>query len=208
MDVGGALRDAREQRGLSLDQLARVTKIRVTTLQAIETNRREKLPEVIYLRGFVRAYAREVGLDPADTVTEYLDQFEPVADIVEPAGSGTVATNREHTRGARDATDLRETKRRVTRVQWVGLAILVIGVAVYTIAQWPPRAPAPSAPPAKALEIARSASPGGSPTSAATVRVEATTMGSREPTVAGESRGPPAAPRSPRPRSVLAVGDG
>ncbi|MGH9382854.1 MAG: helix-turn-helix domain-containing protein [Vicinamibacterales bacterium] len=49
--AGAALRDAREQRGLSLDQLAQATKIRVTTLQAIETNRREKLPEAIFLRG-------------------------------------------------------------------------------------------------------------------------------------------------------------
>jgi cytoskeleton protein RodZ len=64
MDVGAVLRDAREQRGLSLDQLAQATKIRVTVLQAIETNRGEKLPEPIFLRGFVRAYAREVGLNP------------------------------------------------------------------------------------------------------------------------------------------------
>src|SRR5919106_3125843 len=68
MDVGGALRDAREQRGLSLDRLSQTTKISVTILRAIENNRIEKLPDGIFLRGFLRAYAREVGLNPEETV--------------------------------------------------------------------------------------------------------------------------------------------
>lgn len=188
MDVGGALRDARERRGLSLDQLARATKIRVTTLQAIETNRREKLPEAIFLRGFVRAYAREVGLNPEDTVRQYLGQFEPVAEIVERAGPGTVDARREQTRGTQGATDHDEAERRVTRVQWLGLVILVISVVAYYTIAWRP-APAPLSSPAGAIEIARSASPGGSPTAATAARVEAATTGSGELTVAGATEG-------------------
>src|SRR6266581_3782426 len=61
MDVGAALREAREQRGLSLNRLSQATKITVTSLQAIETNRRDMLPGGIFLRGFVRAYAREIA---------------------------------------------------------------------------------------------------------------------------------------------------
>src|SRR6266542_2788207 len=92
MDVGAALRDAREQRGLSLNRLSQATKITVTILQAIETNRRDMLPRGIFLRGFVRAYAREVGLNPEDTVRQYLDQFEPVTHVVESAKPGELGT--------------------------------------------------------------------------------------------------------------------
>lgn len=80
MDVGAALRDAREQRGLSLDQVAHATKITVTILRAIENNRIDKLPGGIFTRGFVKAYAREVGLDPAETATRYVSQFEVAAE--------------------------------------------------------------------------------------------------------------------------------
>jgi cytoskeletal protein RodZ len=77
MDVGAALRDAREQRRLSVDQLSRTTKISVATLRAIERNEIHKLPGGVFTRGFLRAYAHEVGLDVEDTVKGYLAQFEP-----------------------------------------------------------------------------------------------------------------------------------
>jgi cytoskeleton protein RodZ len=80
MDVGAALRDARERRGLSLDQLSHATKISVTMLGAIENNRIDTLLGGIFTRGFVKAYAREVGLNAADTVRRYASQFGELAD--------------------------------------------------------------------------------------------------------------------------------
>ncbi len=130
MDVGAALRDAREQRGLSLNRLSQATKITVTILQAIETNRRDMLPAGIFLRGFVRAYARDVGLNPEDTVRQYLDQFEPVTHVVESAKPGTGEVRAEHAPVVSGA-EHDEAERRVTRIQWIGLVILVIGVAAY-----------------------------------------------------------------------------
>jgi cytoskeleton protein RodZ len=76
MDVGATLRDRREQHKLSLNQLGHITKISVAILRAIENNEIEKLPGGIFTRGFLRAYAREVGLDAEETVTRYLAQFE------------------------------------------------------------------------------------------------------------------------------------
>ena len=58
------LRHARERLGLSLSDIADRTKIRTTILGAIENNEIDHLPPPIFTRGFVRAYAREVGLDP------------------------------------------------------------------------------------------------------------------------------------------------
>ena len=188
MDVGAALREAREQRGLSLNRLSQDTKITVTILQAIETNRRDMLPGGIFLRGFVRAYAREIGLNPEDTVRQYLDQFEPVTHVVESAKPGTGEVRAGHAPVVSGA-EHDEAERRATRIQWIGLVILVIGVAAYHTATWW-RAPAPpaahSTPLANAPEIARPSSSGGSPT-VATARLEAATTG--ELTAAGPIAG-------------------
>ncbi|PWT81403.1 MAG: hypothetical protein C5B57_10495 [Blastocatellia bacterium] len=183
MDVGGALRNARERRGLSLDQLAHATKIRVATLQAIEANRTDKLPEAVFLRGFVRAYAREVGQNPEDTARQYLAQFQPVPEIVERMGSRNGDVLREHTPGTQSPKEFDEAERRVTRMQWLGVALLSIGLAAYHIAgRW--RAPAPpaahSTPLANATGIARPSSDNDSPPGAAAARVDAATTGSGE----------------------------
>jgi cytoskeletal protein RodZ len=79
-DAGAELREAREQRAISLGDVAKATKIPLAALDAIETNRLDRLPQPFYLRGFLRAYARHVGLDPDDTVTRYFrfNQIEPV----------------------------------------------------------------------------------------------------------------------------------
>lgn len=86
-DIGAVLRGARERRGVSLDQLAHVTKIRASILRDIERNQRGALPTTIFLRGFVRAYAREVGLDPDATAHRYLEQFEPPPPVTVPAAA-------------------------------------------------------------------------------------------------------------------------
>lgn len=89
MDIGAALRSAREHRGLSLDQLSRITKISTTALGALERNELHKLPPPIFARGFVRAYAREVGLDVEEMVREFSAQLEPRPDDVGAAGEDT-----------------------------------------------------------------------------------------------------------------------
>ena len=84
MDVGAILQSARERRGLSVDQLAQRTKISVRVLRAIESNAFDLVPQGIFMRGYLRAYAREVGLDPNVTVEQYLAQFD-TADAAEPS---------------------------------------------------------------------------------------------------------------------------
>src|SRR5512141_1481126 len=75
-DFGSTLRAARERRGISLRQIAASTKISVAALEALERNDTSKLPGGIFSRAFVRSYATEVGLDPDETVREFLERFE------------------------------------------------------------------------------------------------------------------------------------
>jgi cytoskeletal protein RodZ len=75
-DFGGKLRLERERRGIPLRQIAAATKISVGALEALERNDVSKLPGGIFSRSFVRSYAVEVGLDPDETVQEFLDRFQ------------------------------------------------------------------------------------------------------------------------------------
>jgi transcriptional regulator with XRE-family HTH domain len=84
MTVGAELKRAREARGLSLPELAGATKISAGRLAAIENNALDLLPPINYVRGFVRVYATEVGLDPDDLGDRYIAQFEPEAAQAEP----------------------------------------------------------------------------------------------------------------------------
>jgi transcriptional regulator with XRE-family HTH domain len=67
--VGEQLRQAREAQGLSLGDIAAVTKISVAALTALERGDVLRLPGGIFGRSFVRAYAIQVGLDP-DAITK------------------------------------------------------------------------------------------------------------------------------------------
>jgi cytoskeleton protein RodZ len=75
IDFGGKLRTAREARGVALRQIAATTRISVVALEALERNDISKLPGGIFTRSFVRSYAAEVGLDPDETVREFIDRF-------------------------------------------------------------------------------------------------------------------------------------
>jgi len=85
MDVGATLRRAREDKRLTLEQLSRTTKISLSNLRALENNDFERLPAIVYTRGFLRSYAREVGLDPEDTVEGYLAQIEEALALEQAA---------------------------------------------------------------------------------------------------------------------------
>ena len=65
----------REQRGISLRDIADDTKLSVRTLEALERNDISLLPGGIYSRGLVRAYAEYIGADPEATVQEFVARF-------------------------------------------------------------------------------------------------------------------------------------
>jgi cytoskeleton protein RodZ len=75
MDIGKHLREARELRGMTLDQVADSTKLSATTLQCIERNEFNRLPGGIFARGHLRAYAAVVGVGSDEVVHEFLSQF-------------------------------------------------------------------------------------------------------------------------------------
>src|SRR6476660_9623869 len=69
--LGASLKKARESRGISLDRIAAETRISTRFLLAIENEEFHLLPGGIFNRGFVRAYAEKVGLNPDQAVADY-----------------------------------------------------------------------------------------------------------------------------------------
>ena len=68
---GERLRRQREMRGVSLEEISKSTKIGTRSLKAIEDEDFEKLPGGIFNKGFVRAYARFLGLDEEQIVGDF-----------------------------------------------------------------------------------------------------------------------------------------
>src|ERR1700677_3961922 len=69
---GDNLRRQRELRGISLEAISTTTKISTRMLRAIEEEHFDQLPGGVFNKGFVRAYARQVGLNEEEAVTDYL----------------------------------------------------------------------------------------------------------------------------------------
>lgn len=75
-DLAGLLRGARQDARLSLQELAARTKIKISTLEAMERGDFAPLPGGIFMRGFLRACAQELGLDPDVVVGRYSAEYE------------------------------------------------------------------------------------------------------------------------------------
>src|SRR5437660_2441949 len=69
---GDKFRKARDAKKLSLDDVSRVTKIGARMLQAIEEEHFDQLPGGVFNKGFIRAYAKHLGLNDEEAVTDYL----------------------------------------------------------------------------------------------------------------------------------------
>jgi transcriptional regulator with XRE-family HTH domain len=69
--IGRALRSAREHRGKSLEEVARETRVRTDYLDALEREAFEALGSDVYVRGFLRSYAKYLGLNHEKVVSAY-----------------------------------------------------------------------------------------------------------------------------------------
>ena len=69
--LGKYLKRERENRKLSLKEVSKQIKVREPFLRAFEEERRDLLPSVTYVKGFLSAYAKYLGLDPNEVILRY-----------------------------------------------------------------------------------------------------------------------------------------
>lgn len=75
--IGEFFRQVREARGLTLDAVASKTCIHPDFLRALEDNNFAKLPDQVFAKGFVRSYARSLGVDEGDAMRRFIESAGP-----------------------------------------------------------------------------------------------------------------------------------
>jgi cytoskeletal protein RodZ len=145
-DFGGKLRQARERRGISLRQIASSTKIAAAALEALEKNDISKLPGGIFSRAFVRSYAVEVGLDPDETVKEFLDRFNQDAP---PSAESMAAAIPEEEKQFEQRQ-----RQAVKALAFGGASLVVLVVVLYFVLRGRSAAAPPDTPPPPAADAA------------------------------------------------------
>jgi cytoskeletal protein RodZ len=71
---GEFLRRERELRHIELNEISKITKIKKAYLQAVENDAYDELPDIAFVKGFIRAYCNYIGLDSEQTIN-YFQQF-------------------------------------------------------------------------------------------------------------------------------------
>jgi cytoskeleton protein RodZ len=123
---GERLKQEREKRKITLEQISVSTKIGTRMLQALEEDNFSQLPGGIFNKGFVRAYSRFVGLDEDQIVAEYLEASGDAPLLpAEPGSPEDEASEIEEnvSRETRDATPARQ-------LPWGWFAALLLVVAL------------------------------------------------------------------------------
>jgi cytoskeletal protein RodZ len=70
--IGDFFKQVRETKGLTIDEVASKTRIRSDFVKALEEGNFAKLPDQVFARGFVRSYARSLGLDEEDAIHRFI----------------------------------------------------------------------------------------------------------------------------------------
>jgi flagellar biosynthesis protein FlhG len=87
--TGALLAKVRESRGISIEDIARATKISMSHLRAIEADAFSELPAMVYTRGFVQELAKYLKLDAAQVTKTYVRRFR---EFLAAGGGGDTAS--------------------------------------------------------------------------------------------------------------------
>lgn len=130
-DLGRQLRDARLARGLSLDDVQEMTKIRKRYLEAIEAGDFKVLPGSFYVRAFIKTYAEAVGISPDELLQEHQDVVpEPEPEpVMEPVAQPRRAARRNAAAAGRSGKLLS------TILMWVFPILILVLVWIFVINQ-------------------------------------------------------------------------
>lgn len=70
--TGAHLRNIRIAKGVSLDEISAATKVKKSYLEAIESDDPRRFPAPVFMKGFLKAYAKSLGLNPDEISEKYL----------------------------------------------------------------------------------------------------------------------------------------
>jgi cytoskeleton protein RodZ len=121
--VGMQLQQARENAGLSVSEVANVQHLRSCIIQAIEEGEYSKIDTELFLKGYIRAYAKQVGLNPDDVISDLEIELEPLRQKKEQELEANPLVTIERRR---------RQKRRVGKLFLLLAAVVLIGYLIFT----------------------------------------------------------------------------
>ncbi|WP_340024047.1 RodZ domain-containing protein [Paenibacillus sp. FSL K6-1096] len=191
-ELGRHLKEARLQKGMSLDDVQEVTKIRKKYLEAIEAGDYKVLPGSFYVRAFIKTYAEAVGVNPDELMEEHGNvPAAPVDTTME-----TVIQKR-----SRKPETQRNPKWLPTLLMWTFPVLILVVIYLYASSTMndsePEKADNGSLTTATQDPSKVQASPTAAGGGAATSAPEATAGAESTPTTAPSATPEPSAPASP-----------
>ena len=128
--VGAHLRQLREARGVSLEEIARVTRVNSSYLHALEADDYAELPVPVFTRGFIRAYCQALGEPPDQAMALFDGRGEtPVA----PPAAPVAPTSARAATAARPVTTTEGTPRNRGPVLVSFILLVVLGIALFAV---------------------------------------------------------------------------
>lgn len=137
--IGKLLKTAREKHKLSLDDIAGKTKINLNILKSLEEDNIKALPNIAYVRGFVKSYAKAVQVD-LETATESLNATYQIQtqEIVKEIKPKEVTPSQE----AQQKEEIQESLVSIAQSFFnknimIGLAVLVVAIiSINSVVDW------------------------------------------------------------------------
>jgi cytoskeleton protein RodZ len=129
-ETGQILKREREQKKITLDQVAMATKIAMKTLVAIEEGDLDNLPQKAFLRGFVRSYARYLKLDEAVVLEKFQEEMGSTNPKVK---EDDLSENQDSSTQGAKITEVGEGTALLSKILLlVGGIIIVVGIIMVT----------------------------------------------------------------------------
>lgn len=128
-ELGVLFKKEREKRGLTVKEVTELTKISRRNIIALEEGIREDLPHPVYAKGFIKNYARVLGLDAADLARIIDVEFPPDED----SGEGGTAVQ---TRGGQKRPHPGEAPVILEKTRWPALALVTLLIVMLGALVW------------------------------------------------------------------------
>jgi len=127
-ELGTRLKEARLQKGYSLEDLQEITKIQKRYLVGIEEGNYTSMPGSFYVRAFIKQYSEAVGLDPNEILQQYQNDI-PASQVSEVAQSFSKSHNRRNLVKTTSSNKMMEAVPKII----VGLFVVVIIIIMVTL---------------------------------------------------------------------------
>ena len=114
-NFGLFLKHERELRGVPLEEIAEATKVHIRFLEALENNDFERLPGEVFIKGYIRSYARAIGFNAEEMINAYDE---------------SVGKSRREEMQTAQAEKERTRSRNAAILKYVILGVVLAGVAV------------------------------------------------------------------------------